>query len=67
MDVMSTKENHFIVDRGDATYVGELGHGFNPPVSIHVPRWCVVDCLVEWDFEMNIFGVLLGLVHNDGC
>ena len=63
---MSIKEEYLIVDRGGATYVGELGHGLNSPVSIHVAIWCVMDCSVKWDVVMEILGVLLGLVNNDG-
>ena len=63
---MSIKEDDLIVDRGGATSIGELGHGLKPPVSIHVAIWCVVDCLVQWDIVMEILGVLLGLVKNDG-
>ena len=55
-----------IVDRGGAVSDGELGHGLKPPVSIHVSRWCVVDCPVQWDAAMEILGVILGLVNNDG-
>ena len=53
--VVSIKEKYLIVDRLSAAYVGELGHGFESPVSIHITRWCV-----------DILGVLLGLVHNCG-
>ena len=66
MAVMSTKKYYLIVDRGGAAYVGELGHGFKAPVSIHIPIWCVMDCTVQWDVEVEILGVLLGLVHNYG-
>ena len=63
---MSTKEEYPIVERGGAAYVGELGHGIKPLVSIHVSRWFVMDFLVQWDVVMEILGVLLGLVKNDG-
>ena len=66
MTSVSTKEKYLIVDRGGAACVGELGHGFNPPSSIHIPRWFVMDCPFQWDVEVDIFGVLLGLVHYDG-
>ena len=55
-----------IVDKGGAAYVRELYHGLKPPVSIHVSIWCVMDCPVQWDVVMEILGVLLGLVNNDG-
>ena len=64
--VMSIKEKYLIVDRVGTTYVGELGHGFKPPVYIHIPRWYVMNCPFQWDFEVDILGVLIGLVHNDG-
>ena len=63
---MSIKEEYLIVYRGDTAYVGELGHGLKPTDSIHVARWCVMDCPVQWDVVMEILGVLLGLVNNDG-
>ena len=63
---MSIKEEYLIVDRGDTTYVGELGHGINPTVSIHVAIWCVINCTVQWDVVMDILGVILGLANNYG-
>ena len=63
---MSIKEEYLIVDRGDDAYVGELCHGIKPPVSIHVSKWCVMNCPVQLDVVMEILGVLLGLVNNDG-
>ena len=66
MTIVSIKEDYLIVDRGGTVYVGELGHGLKPPVSIHVARWCVMDCTVQWGVVINILGVLLGLVNNDG-
>ena len=42
----------------------ELGYGFKPPVSIHIPRWCLIDCTVHCNAKVDIFGLLLGLVHN---
>ena len=61
---MSIKEEYLIFDRGGATYVGELGHGLKPPVSIRVSRWCVMDCPLQWHVVMEILGLLLGLVNN---
>ena len=68
MAFVTIKENYLDIDRVGATYVGKLGHVFKPSVSIHIhiPRLCVMDCTVQWNFELDIFGVLLGLVHNDG-
>ena len=66
MTTVSIKEEYLIVDRGGTTYVGELGQGLKPPVSIHVARECVMDCPVSWDVVMEILGVLLGLVNNNG-
>ena len=66
MTIVSFEEEYLIVDRGGATYVVELGHDLKPPVSIHVARWCVMDCPVQWDVVMEILGVLLGLANNDG-
>ena len=65
MTIVSVKEEYLIVDRGGTTYVGELGHGLMPPVSIHVAIWCVMDCPVRWGVVIEILGVLLGLVKND--
>ena len=64
--IVSIKEEYLIVDRGGTTYVRELGHGLKPPVSIHVARWCVMDCPVQWYVVMEILGVILYLVNNDG-
>ena len=64
--VMSIKEKYLIFDRGGTIYVVELGHGFKIPVSIHTPIWCVMDCLVYWDVEVEILRLILGLVQNDG-
>ena len=50
--VMSIEEYYLIFDRGGATYIGELGHGFKPPISIHIPILCVMDCPVQWDVEV---------------
>ena len=66
MTVISIGEKYLIVDRGGATYIGKFGHGFKPSFSIHITRWCVVDSPVQWDLEVEILVVLLGLVQNDG-
>ena len=66
MTIMSIKEDYLIVDRGGGVSVGELVHGLNLPVSIHVSRWSVVNCLVQWDVVMDILGVLIGFVKNNG-
>ena len=66
MTIVSTKEKYLIFERGGTAYVRELGHGLKRPVSIHVAIWCVMDCPVQWDVVMDILGVLLGLVNNDG-
>ena len=55
-----------IVDRGGAAYVGKLGHGLKPPVSIHAYRCCETECPLQWDVVMDILVSLLGLVNNDG-
>ena len=55
-----------IVDSVGAAYVGELDHGLKPPFYIHVDRWCVMNCPVQWGVVMDIFGVLLGSVNNNG-
>ena len=60
------QRKYIIVDRRGPTYVGELGNVFKLPISIHIPIWCVMDSPVQWDFEVEILLVLLGLVHNDG-
>ena len=65
MTIASIKEEYLIVYRGGVAYFGELGHGLKPLVSIHVPRWCVMECAVKQDVVMEILGVLLGLVNND--
>ena len=52
MTIVSIKEEYLIVDRGGTAYVGELGHGLKPPISIHAARWCVMDCPVKWDVVM---------------
>ena len=62
---MSIEENYLVVDRGCAAYFVELGHGFKPPASINISRWCVVYFTVQWYVEVEIFKLLLGLVHND--
>ena len=64
--VISIEDNYLIFYREGAAYVGELGHGFNPPASIHISRWCVMDFPDQWNVEVGIFGVLLGLVINNG-
>ena len=66
MTIMSTKEDYIIVDRGGTASVGELFHGLKPPVSLHVSRWFVVEFTVQWDSVMEILGLLLVLVNNDG-
>ena len=63
---MHIYEEYIIFDRRGAVYVGELGHGHKPTVFIHVARWCVMDCPVKWDVVMEILGLLLGLVNNNG-
>ena len=63
---MFIEEEYLIVDRVGAAYVGELVHGIKPPVSIYLSRWCVVDCPFQWDVVMEILGLLLGLVNNNG-
>ena len=64
MTIVSIKEEYMNVDRRGTAYVGELGHGFKPPVSIYVSGWCVMDCPVQWDVVMEILRVLIGLVKN---
>ena len=66
MIIVSIEEEYMIVESGGTAYVGELGHGLKPPVSIYVARWCVMDCPVQWDVVMEILGVLVGLVKNGG-
>ena len=66
MTIVSIEEEYLIFDRRGTVYIGELGHGLKPPVSIHVARWCVMDCPFQWDVVMEILGVLLGLVKNYG-
>ena len=66
MTTVSIEEEYLIFDRGGTKYVGELGHRLKPPVSIHVARWCVMDCPFQWDVEMEILGVLLGLLNKNG-
>ena len=66
MTIVSIEEEYLIVYRGSTAYIGELGHGLKPPISIHEAVWCVMDCPVQWDFMMDILGVLLVLVNNDG-
>ena len=66
MTIVSIKEEYLFVDRGGAAYVGELVHGLNPPVSIHVAIWCVMDCPSHCNVVTDILGVFLGLVNNDG-
>ena len=66
MNIISTKENYLIIDRAGATYVLELGTGFKTPVSIHITIWCVMDYPFRWDVEVDILGLILVLIHNDG-
>ena len=66
MTIVSIEEEYLIFDRGGTAYVGELGHGLKTPVSVHVDRWCVKDWPFQWDVLMEILGLLLGLVKNDG-
>ena len=65
MTIVSIEEYYLIVDRGGAASVGELGHGLKLPVSIHVSRWCVVDCPFQRNIVMEFLGLILGLVNND--
>ena len=52
---------------GEAPHMLEnWNHGRKPPVSIHVARLCAMECPVQWDFAMDILGVLIGSVNNDG-
>ena len=57
--IMSIKENYFIVDRGGSVDSGEFGNGFKPPISIHLPGWCVMDYPIYWDSEVQILELLL--------
>ena len=66
MTIVSIKEEYLIVDREGATYVGELVHSLQPPVYIHVARWCVMYCPLQWEVVMDILVLPLGLVNNDG-
>ena len=63
---MSIKEKYLIVDKEGTEYIGELGHIFNPLIYIHIHRRCVMEFPVQWDVEVGILGLLLGLVHNYG-
>ena len=62
---LSIKEKYLIFERGENAYFGELGHVFKPLVSIHIPKWFVMDYPFQFNVEVNIFGLLPGLVHND--
>ena len=64
--IIVTIEEEYLIVRCGTAYVGELDHGLKPPVSVHVARWCVMDCPVQWDVVMDILGVILGLVNNYG-
>ena len=64
--VMSTEEDYFFVYSGVTSYGGELGNGFKPPLFIHIAKWFVLEYPVQWDFEVDILGVLFCLVQNDG-
>ena len=64
--VVSIKEDYLIFYRGGATYFGKLGHGFKSPVSIHITIWCVMECLVQWNVEVEILILIIGLVNNYG-
>ena len=66
MPFISIDESYLIVDRVGDTYGGELGRVFKPPVSIHKTRYCLMDCPVQWDFKVEILGVILCLVQNCG-
>ena len=66
MIIMTIEEEYLIVDRLGTTYIGEFGHVIKPPVSVHVSRWYVMDCPVQWDVVMDILRVLLGLVNSYG-
>ena len=66
MTIVSIEEEYLIVDRRCAAYVGALGHGLKPPVSIYVAIWCVMDCTVQWDVVIDILVLILGLVNNNG-
>ena len=65
MNVMSINEKYMIFYMGGTAYVGRLGHGFKPHISIFIPIWCVMDCPFQWYVEVEILVVLIGLVHND--
>ena len=65
-NVISIEEKYLIFDMWGSAYVGELFPVFNPPVSINIPIWFVIYCPVQWDVEVEIFGVPFGLVQNDG-
>ena len=54
----------FFVDWGYAAKSGELGRGFTPPVSIHIPARCVSNYPFHWDVEVETFGVILLLEDN---
>ena len=60
VDTIYIKEKYLIVDSVGATYGRELGHGFNPTVSINIPLWCLVYYPFQWDVELEI------LVQNYG-
>ena len=60
MTIVYIEEKYLIVDRGGGTYVGELVNGFKPHIPLYTTRWFVMDCLVQWDAELEILLVLLG-------
>ena len=63
---MSIKEQYLIIDRVDNTYIGGLANLFQPSISTHITRWCVLDYPVQWDIIMEILGLLISWVKNDG-
>ena len=62
---MSIGKEYIIVDGGGTIYVGKSGDGLKTLVYIHVNRFFMIDCPVQWCVVMEIFGLIPGLVNND--
>ena len=58
VDVISIEKENLIVDSRGAVDSGELGREFNPPLYIHITGWCVVDCPVQWNAEVDIVKII---------
>ena len=57
-------EDKFRIEGRRATHGGEMGRGFEQPITIHIAQWRIVDFPVSAYSIMEILGIVGAMVHQ---